>query len=162
MTLAALREIDSPTVPRLARLCALWDKARAGHGLPGREVARPEALDFVRDDLMILELAPDSEGFRLFVAFAGDTVARITGRDINGQWLDEVMPEPFLGFALESCREVVEARRPSITELALGPNDAPFTYERVLLPLAGADGAVAAVAYACDWPEGLAAFFRGE
>ena len=128
--------------PKIARALAYWRAIHPAPGvLPGRQHVDPMAIPEVLPGVWLLDVqrAP----FRLRYRLAGTRIVESLGREITGEWFDEVHPEMAQdpGY-LDRYVGVVESRAPSWRrgKPRLWSRRGCSELENVVLPLA-ADGA---------------------
>lgn len=125
-----------------------------GHGWPfPKATMRPEDLprEAVRY-LCVLDLVPGGEfRFRLFAA----GLAAEYGHDLTGRLLREAETGESVPFLYDLYRSVADAARPLATRTAFRSPIGVIVYDRLILPLADAAGAVAALLVMIKPVEGL-------
>lgn len=132
-----------------------WQRCRGARPMPTRAELDPIDLKSILPNLVLIEVKPgDAPGQHGFVfRLVGTEVDERFGARLTGLSLEQAP----LGMARESIRkqyeETVAAARPVFCNHGIIVNEERFVeYDRVLVPLAGADGAgVVAIAGAIDF-----------
>ncbi len=89
----------SPWHPLVARLYEYWLSIAPGDGLPGRQHLVPEDIAPLWSRLWMLDVSHGPVRYRY--RLCGTEVVRALGREVTGNWLDEVHPELIVN--PESC-----------------------------------------------------------
>jgi hypothetical protein len=136
-------EPSDVTDGRLVTLLAHWNaqRERAGCGAPVPPVGAidPSALRFILGWLMIIEPLDDGVDFKY--RLYGSAIAATTGRDLTGCKVSDSFPM-FAAWTMRVYRATLANRHPVLTRHSprrLVPID---QWERLILPYAGADGAI--------------------
>jgi len=77
-------------MPLVRRLHDVWSQKRPGGRLPRRADFDPVELKALLPNLMIVE--PEPAPFRLRYRLVGTKIARVSGFDFTGRYLDEILP----------------------------------------------------------------------
>jgi hypothetical protein len=124
--------------PRLRTLLEHW-KALAGGTAPPLAAIDPLALRFILGWLMMMEPLDGGVDFRY--RLYGTEIALTTGRDLTGASLSDSFPT-FAAWTSAVYRDVMARRRPVLTRHSPGGYVRTDQWERLILPYAGADGAI--------------------
>lgn len=131
--------------PELRQLLRIWEARREPAGPPPKTRFAPVDVAPFLSNMLFVEVLGD--GQRLRYREVGVELQRIYGEDVTDRYLDE-MPRLFRTFAEPAYREVIARRDATYGDYRFVQNWWIASYERLMLPLAGADGAVAEVAVA--------------
>jgi hypothetical protein len=124
-------------------LISLWARHRHGDGPPAAASFDMLALDSCRDDLSILDVLPLNGHHRFRIFDHGRNVGAMYAGQCAGKFLDELLPEAVREQTLSTYEHAVRTGVPIYTVSHLkDAQGSPIDYERLLLPLAGADGSV--------------------
>lgn len=93
-------EIERVTAPLVRRFYEIWERKRTGHRMPRRGDFDPAELKDLLPNLLIIE--PQLSPFRLRYRLVGTRIARVSGYDFTGRYLDEILrpdsPDDWHGF----------------------------------------------------------------
>lgn len=126
--------IEHNRSPMVRALHGWWLEHRGQHGLTDRRTLDPEALKLLLPNLFIAEA--EHAPFRIRYRLVGTKAVQITGFDITGRYLDELLsaqPEvPWLDY----YRMVYDSREPLMGSVIVSAlSGGTFTYEFGLFPL---------------------------
>ena len=127
---------------RLVHLLARWHAlhaASAPDDLPPLKLIAPEELRFILGWLMIMEPLDGGTDFRY--RLYGSSIAATTGRDLTGHKVSESFPL-FAAWTSAVYRTTMARRLPVLTSHAPRRFVLVDRWERLILPFAGAAGAV--------------------
>jgi hypothetical protein len=131
------------TDERLVQLLEHWQSLERSAGratsLPSVTLIAPEQLRFILGWLMRMEPLDGGADFRY--RLYGSNIALTTGRDLTGLKLSDSFPS-FSAWATEIYRRVMARRLPVLTRHQPRRYVRVDQWERLILPFAGADGAV--------------------
>lgn len=129
--------LPKDAAPKIKALYAYWQSIHpAGGGLPGRQHVDPVDIPDLLPNLWMVDVSRNPLRFRF--RLIGTEIVKFAGRDVTGQWLDEVI-EGYQGSeASRFHRQVVESGRPAYRRggLLFNPSNAQLEAERLYLPLA--------------------------
>lgn len=129
--------------PELRRLLQAWEAARDGAELPPRARFAPVDVAEQMANMLFVEVVGNRPRFRY--REVGVELIRIYGSDFTDRYIDQ-MPRLFRTFAEPAYREVLERRTATHGSFRFVRNWWIATYERLMLPLADAEGSVVEVA----------------
>lgn len=130
--------------PELRDLLQLWESKRDGAMPPLKShFAAVDAAEFM-SNMMFVEVQPDG---RLRYREVGVDLIGVYGSDFTDRYLDE-MPRLVRMFAEPAYREVIAARDAAHGSFRFVERWWIVAYERLMLPLVGADANVVEVAVA--------------
>jgi diguanylate cyclase (GGDEF)-like protein/PAS domain S-box-containing protein len=130
------READLPARP-LAAVMRWWAGLPRSDSLPSIKAIDPQALGPAADHLLIVE--PIEAGQDFVYRYYGAGVARADGHDMTGQRASALGDHAGL-FVMATYRAVLMRRQPLYTEHEPPQNLFVTQYDRLILPLADADG----------------------
>lgn len=122
-------------------LHAWWDAARGSHDVPDRADLRPDELKPLLPTLFIADA--EHEPFRVRYRLVGTRAAEVTGFDITGRYLDELLnaepDQPWMDY----YQRVYLTRKPLLGATTV-PTSAGelFTYEFGIFPLRKGGGTI--------------------
>lgn len=133
--------VERPAAPQLRFLLRYWLDLAAGRPLPlAREIDAMEmrpALGYI----MLMEVVDGGRDFRY--RLYGSTIAAVAGFDMTGKLVTSHKASPyFVEFALAVYRAVLARGEPLLTEHGSPTSVNTHAWHRLVLPLAGADGAI--------------------
>jgi len=137
-----------PAVIRRAELRELldfWESRRESGGPPSKARFAPVDVAPYLSNMIFAEVEPASA--RIRYREIGVALTRIYGTDVADRYLDE-MPRLFRTFAEPAYRDVVARRDATYGSFRFVQDWWIVAYERLMLPLVGADGSVVEVAVA--------------
>lgn len=124
-------------------LLALWARRRNGGDLPTSADFDVATLEPCHDDLSILDVLPHNGHHRFRIFDHGRNVGAMYAGQCAGKYLDELLPEAVREQTLSTYEHTVRARMPVYTVSHLkDAQGSPINYERLLVPLGGAEGRV--------------------
>lgn len=124
-------------------LLMIWSRQRNDGAAPLSDSFDLAQIDPCRDDLSVFDVLPHNGAHRLRIYAHGRNVGRMYASECAGKFLDELLPEESRTPMLATYEHVIHARRPVYTTSRLtDAENRPILYERLLLPLLGADGSV--------------------
>ncbi|HVJ43405.1 MAG TPA: PAS domain-containing protein [Dongiaceae bacterium] len=127
-------ELDRVTMPLVRQLHEIWQAKRTGTALPRRADFDPLDLKSVLPNLMIVE--PEPEPFRLRYRLVGTKIARVSGFDFTGRYLDEILRPGLPDDWHHYYRVSYENRRPVYGLINSPTRDGDsFIYEFGIFPL---------------------------
>jgi hypothetical protein len=129
----------------LARAHEFWDGLKRHEAkMPFWDDVKISALPDLTSRLMMIEATDRPVRFRIAFGLVGDDIKQHYGRDLAGEFLDEIDAAAPLQFLVSQCSATVESRAPTYYR-----NDGAEGYSRLVLPLWG-DGRIGMllVAYA--------------
>lgn len=112
------RDISAGTISnlpdeRLRRLAEYWfARRRDQDGVPARTAIDPLDFPALLPNIMLIEyvLADGTDRYRF--RLAGTSIARHTGRELTGQFLDAVVPSEYHDYVRQMNRIALSRRRP--------------------------------------------------
>jgi hypothetical protein len=128
--------------PRLAGLLVHWQELRdraAPSAIPPSTMLDPTNLVFILGWLMILE--PIERGADFRYRLYGSKIASITGHDYTGQKVSDSVPD-FAHWTSAIYRSILAEPEPVLTRHTSHRVTQLDQWERLILPFAGAGGAV--------------------
>jgi hypothetical protein len=125
--------------PLLRRLLALWNAKRGGRAMPVRADFDVLELKDWLGNLMIIEVLPGAVEFRY--RLYGSVLASYYDRDLTGK-LTEVLPPESRDTVRREYAAVCAARQPMTVERKRSVKHSERMVAKLILPLAGPDGAV--------------------
>lgn len=125
---------------RLRFLLEFWRSAPHRGDLPSIDRLDPLALKPVLGLLMILEPVDDGADFRY--RLYGSEIAARAGLDLTGKLVTNVRSPKMAAFFIATYAAVLLRRQPLYTRHTTNPAIQITQWDRLLLPFAGADGAV--------------------
>jgi hypothetical protein len=127
---------------RQRALLHVWQRLRGAHRVPLWSYVSPDELAPYEDDLSWFDVERHPAGDRFLIRRTGRNVERLYGKNCEGQYLDDAIPEKVRPATLEAYREVVRSTGPifTITHLT-DEHGRDIHYERLLLPF-GENGQV--------------------
>lgn len=127
--------------PGMRRGYEYWNGLRRDGALPRRADIQPADIKDLLPHVALLDVIDNGERFRY--RLVGTSIAHHFGYDFTGRYMDEMFKEPDLSRFLGWFREAVRGKRIHYVSLQWKHHNKPYIrYERVLLPLAEADGVV--------------------
>jgi len=124
--------------PRFRRLRE-YLRAKAPPGkLPGRQHVDPTELGDLLPYLMLLDVVEQpGEEPRFRIRLAGTRLVQYHGREVTGQFVEDVLSNPQAALFVAGYRNVVRTRKPEYRRATVAvPGREHVTYERVTFPLA--------------------------
>ena len=133
---------DALPIP-LPRLLDHWTSLCAGDALPAPRAVDPADLRFILGNLMLVDVGPPGpSGVPAFVyRLYGTRIAACYGHDMTGRTTADFASRLAVFFAA-TYEAVRRSRRPLYTEHTPHPPSGITRWQRLILPLAGPDGAV--------------------
>lgn len=131
--------------PQNAFLLKLWTDLRGGAAMPGVAQIDPVAFAPALGYVNLVEPTPDGDDFvyRVF----GSHVAAVFRADLTGRTMGEIAThDSIVDFIVASCRAVRMRGAPLLTRRVPPGTDTVELWERLILPFADKDGAVARIA----------------
>ncbi len=125
--------------PLLERLLDLWNAKRAGRPMPIRADFDVLELKDWLGNLMLLDVLPGATAFRY--RLYGTVLASYYGRDLTGKHTAALAPET-RDVVCREYAEVCVSRSPMMVERKRSVKHSERVVAKLILPLAGADGAV--------------------
>lgn len=128
---------------RLVDLLRYWQDLRArspGGDLPSVPAIDPLPLRFILGWLMIVDPVDGGADFRY--RLYGSAIAEVMGRDLTGCRISDSFPH-FAAWTAQIYRDAMVHRHPMLTRHTPRRYVAVEQWERLILPFAGLDGAVA-------------------
>lgn len=117
-----------------------------GDGMPRREALDPSAFHRVLRHAGLIEVVGPEPRFRY--RLTGSELERRFDRRLSGRFVEEVKSIDYAGYLCGLYRACVDARAPLfVTERSTYLTSYPLTCFRLMLPLAGDDGAVGGILY---------------
>lgn len=129
--------LPKDAAPKIKALYAYWQSIHpAGGGLPGRQHFDPIDIPELLPHLWMLDVFRDPWRFRF--RLVGTEIVRFAGRDVTGQWLDEVVEGYQDSEAFRAHCQIVESGRPGYRRggVKFNPSRRDLKAERLYLPLA--------------------------
>ena len=124
-------------------LLMIWSRERNDAEAPRADTFDLARIEPCSDDLSVFDVLPHNGVHRLRVFSHGRNIGRMYASECAGKFLDELLPEATRAPTLATYEHVIQSRRPVYTVSRLADaEDRPILYERLLLPLLGADGSV--------------------
>ena len=138
--------------PALARLQAYWQGLRRGEGkIPFADDLDLPALSDLAGQLLLLDVFAKPERYRLSIV--GKQIGERYGKEIAGQFADEIAPHNPLDYLRSQSSATIERGAPTYyrhgAAAGLGVSASPG-YARLLLPMWG-EGHIAALLGAIVW-----------
>lgn len=131
-------EVHSPDIVKSVRqrwLLTHWALLRRDCPLPLWSALDVTELDSCFDDLSILDVLGDNGALRFRIHDHGKNVGAIYRGQCAGKYLEETLPEPAIGYTLETYAHAAHTRLPVYTaSRVLDALGKPVLYERLLLP----------------------------
>ena len=134
---AAVSERPSAGIeqPLLQRLFLYWSGKKAGRDLPSRQDIDPvEIGPEILPHIMLTDILEDG---RLRYRLAGTAVEAVTGQNLSGRYLDELLRPPYRDYIFALYAETIEKRCALYTESLyplLGTQPERLT-KRLMMPL---------------------------
>jgi hypothetical protein len=124
-------------------LLACWSRSRGDARLPRSDEFDLDKIQDCRDDLSVIDVEPNV-GFHQFRIFDhGKNVGAMYAGQCAGKLLVETLPDSARAHTLETYEHTVQSRVPVYTvSRVTDAREQPILYERLLLPLGGAEGQV--------------------
>lgn len=123
---------------RLRRLADYWSARRKDGGVPARADIDPLDFPGLLPNIMLIECVMAGDRDRYRFRLAGTDIARFTGRELTGRFLDEVVPADYHDYVRQMNRVALSRRRP-VYSSSLYHDKGDFvnaiTY-RLIMPLA--------------------------
>jgi hypothetical protein len=123
---------------RLRRLADYWVARCSADGVPARTAIDPIDFPALLPNIMLIERMIDSGRDRYRFRLAGTDIARSTGRELTGRFLDDVVPADYHDYVRQMNRVALNRRRP-VYSSSLYHDKGDFvnaiTY-RLIMPLA--------------------------
>ena len=159
-TLMTIRKTSLPFAfprkiePSLKRIFGYWEGLKRGQAeMPFADDVRLGALEGLEENLLLLDVFEKPGRFRF--ASAGRHIVDYYGRDLEGEFVDEIEGRAPLGYMFSQCSATVEAHAPTFFRHVSG-KAVTEDYARVLFPLWG-DGHVSMLLGAVVWSKRRAA-----
>lgn len=125
---------------RLVQLLEYWNSKRTDEGIPTRDDIDPLEMAGLLGCISLIEV----EGQRLRYRLVGSELYDAHGGDITGCYVDEVLTPELRDVICSQFNEVVESAEPCLHRIETDDSKGNYwQYERLTLPLAGHDAAVA-------------------
>lgn len=125
---------------RLRRLADYWFARCSGDCVPPRASIDPIDFPALLPNIMLIERVIDDARDRYRFRLAGTDIARYTGRELTGHFLDEALPADYHEYVRQMNRVALSRRRP-IYSSSLYHNASDFvnaiTY-RLIMPITSA------------------------
>lgn len=129
--------IDAIPDPRLRDLASYWFSKRAGELPPRRADIDPLQFKPILPNILLLDRVVEAGRVRYRYRLVGTTVVAITGRELTGRFLDEMLPLPY-GDYVQRLHDMTLQHRTPVYSLGLYHDEGNFinglTY-RLLMPL---------------------------
>jgi len=133
--MANQRTLEHPRFRRLRE----YLRAKAPPGkLPGRQHIDPTELGDLLPYLMLLDVAGQPTGGPRFrIRLAGTRLVQYHGREVTGQFVEDVLSDPQATLFVAGYRDIVRTRVPEHRRSMVAvPGREHVTYERMTFPLA--------------------------
>jgi hypothetical protein len=142
--------IEHNRSPMVRELHAWWQAHRGQSDIPDRRDLDPAALRSLLPNLFIADVEPAP--FRIRYRLVGTKAVRVTGFDITGRYLDELLSvEPEVPW-MDYYRIVYESRAPLLGSVVVSASaGGTFTYEFGLFPLTRGGTEIAQIAAIEDY-----------
>ena len=130
----AWTEIENNRSQLVRGLHAWWQQHRRATGMPDRRDVDPIALKHLLPNLFIAEV--EHAPFRIRYRLIGTKAVQVTGFDITGRYLDELLSGQSDVPWLDYYRAVYDSREPLLGAVVVpSASGGTFTYEFGLFPL---------------------------
>lgn len=146
--IAAMKQYDRcpPDIVKSVQqrwLLSYWSKLRHGAALPLSDKVSPEEIESCRDDLTVLDVEAHNGAHQFRIFDHGKNVGAMYAGQCAGKLLVETLTDAARAPTLETYEQAVHSRKPVYTVSHISDADGrPVIYERLLLPLANAEGRV--------------------
>ncbi|MBS4048766.1 MAG: PAS domain-containing protein [Alphaproteobacteria bacterium] len=97
---------------RLRLLANYWVARRSADGVPARTAIDPLDFPALLSNIMLIERVMEAGEDRYRFRLAGTDIARFTGRELTGRFLDEVVPADYHDYVRQMNRVALSRRRP--------------------------------------------------
>lgn len=97
---------------RLRLLADYWVARRSADGVPARAAIDPLDFPTLLPNIMLIERVVENGNDRYRFRLAGTDIARFTGRELTGRFLDEVVPADYHEYVRQMNRVALTRRRP--------------------------------------------------
>lgn len=127
--------------PALAHMLAYWNRLRGSAALPDANAVSPHEMKPALGHLLLVDIVDDGwDGrFRLY----GTRIAEMYGRDMTGRRVSEMTDRPYIRLFMQAGYRAVWLRGTSLFTHHEPPLSVTVkSWQRLMLPLAGADGSV--------------------
>ena len=131
----------------VAALRALWNLKRGAREMPHRSDFQVPELARWLGRLNLMSLCDDTARFDVYGTFN----SRELGLEMTGLTLDD-LPQSVRDITVAGIQRVLRERGPVFETIRLQMQSRMRTYDRLLLPLAGADGGIAKILVLIDSP----------
>jgi len=130
-----VEELTEPSHPSLKALYAYWLSKKGAAPAPPRSAIRPEEIVPLLPDIVLLDVVGDPPRFR--IRLIGTGVVAAYGKDVTGEFIDEIDLDLVGGEVLAQLERAVREFRPQIYRLAYTKtgDQRHLEYERMWLPL---------------------------
>lgn len=120
--------------PLLQQLYHYWQSKRGARAMPGRADIDPAELRPLLPHLMLTDVVDDGRRFRY--RLVGTAVADSFGKNMTGQYVDELMTGAYREFIEGLYRDIIEKKRPVYSESTyFSHQNAEMWAQRLMLPL---------------------------
>lgn len=123
-------------VDRLRDLFLYWQGKLAGRRMPARRDIDPTEIPQLLPHVMLVDVVDG--GRRIRFRLAGTAIRDITGLELTGRYLDEIIyPGPYADYLHGLNREAIHTHRPNFTRTAILSADGGYrrTTSRLIAPL---------------------------
>lgn len=128
---------------RLRRLADYWFARRSSDNVPARTAIDPIDFPALLPNILLIERVIQDDADRYRFRLTGTDIARYTGRELTGRFLDDVVPADYHDYVRQMNR-VALGRRLPVYSSSLYHDKGDFvnaiTY-RLIMPLRGSDTA---------------------
>jgi hypothetical protein len=97
---------------RLRLLANYWVARCSADGVPTRTAIDPIDFPALLPNIMLIECVMDAGRDRYRFRLAGTDIARFTGRELTGRFLDDVVPADYHDYVRQMNRVALSRRRP--------------------------------------------------
>lgn len=97
---------------RLRHLAHYWEARRSADGVPVRAAIDPIDFPALLPNIMLIERVVENGSDRYRFRLAGTDIARYTGRELTGHFLDDVVPTDYHDYVRQMNRVALTRRCP--------------------------------------------------
>jgi hypothetical protein len=121
----------------LMRLLAYWQGKRGRRAMPSRADIDPNEIRDLLPHLLLTDVVNEQGRTRFRYRLVGTAVQEAFGREMIGQYIDELMSGTYRDFIVGLYQDLVERKKPIYSESIYGSSDPrnKLWTERLMLPL---------------------------